>query len=77
MKVKVTYKQVRNAATKTVRIINKKTQAIVKPVAKLKRMIWRGLQVSSGSAESFRKKLQWRATAPFHFFLPGLRPGKA
>jgi hypothetical protein len=77
MKVNITFKPIRNAAVKTIRIINKKTQAIVKPVAKLKQVIWRGLQVHIGSAESFRERLHRRATAPFHFFLPGLKPGKA
>ena len=77
MKIKVTFKPLRNATAKTVRIVKKKTQAIVKPVAKLKQTIWRGLQVHSGSAGSFRERLHWRATAPFYFFFPGLRPGKA
>jgi hypothetical protein len=76
MKVKVTVKPIRNAAAKTVRIINKNVGAVVKPVVKLKQVIWRGLQIHTGSAESFREKLRRRATAPFHFVLPGLRAAK-
>jgi hypothetical protein len=76
MKVKVTFKPIRNAAARTVRVINKNVRAAVKPAAKLKQVIWRGLQIHSGSAESFRERLRRRATAPFHFVLPGFGAAK-
>jgi hypothetical protein len=76
MKVKITFKPIRNAAVKTVRSIGKSVRIVVKPAAKLKRVIWRGLQIHAGSAESFREKLRQRATAPFRFVLPGLTVAK-
>ena len=69
MKVKVTFEPLRN-------LINEKAHAMVKPMANLKQMIWRGLHVHSGSAKSFREKLHQLATAPFHFTLPAFKRAK-
>lgn len=58
-------------------IINKKARLVVKPAMELKGIIWRGLQIHTGTAEAFREKFDRRASAPFHFNLPGLKAGKA
>jgi hypothetical protein len=77
MKIKLTFKPLRNLAAKPVRIINKKARAVAKPAAHLKSAIWRGRRMHPGSWKSFRVMLYVRATAPFHFILPGLKAGKA
>lgn len=77
MKMKITFKPLRNLAAKPVRIINKKARAVVKPAAHLKHVIWRGGRIHLGSWKNFREMLYRRATAPFHFTLPGLKAGKA
>lgn len=77
MKVKVTFKSLRNLTGKPVRIINKNVRLLAKPAAGLKRLIWRGLHIHTGTAEAFREKFDHRARAPFKFNLPGLKAGKA
>jgi len=77
MKIKITFKPLRNLAGKPVRIINKKMRTVARPVSKLNRVIWRGCRIHLGSWESFHEMLHRRATAPFHFSLPGPKAGKA
>lgn len=77
MKTKVTFKSVRILAAGPVRVINNQARAIAKPAARLKNVIWRGLKIHAGTPESFREMLNRRATAPFHFDIPGLKAGKA
>jgi hypothetical protein len=77
MKMKIAFKPLRNLAAKPVRIINKKARAVVKPAVRLGSVIWRGRRMHLGSWKSFREKLYARASAPFHFALPGLKAGKA
>jgi hypothetical protein len=77
MKTKINIKALRAGVPKAVRITNLKARALVKPAARLKGVIWRGLDLRVGAAENFREKLHRIATAPFHFTLPGLKAGKA
>jgi hypothetical protein len=77
MKNKITLKMIRDAAPKAVRITNLNARTLAKPAARLKEVIWRGLDLRVGTAENFREKLHRIATAPFHFHIPGLKPGKA
>ena len=76
MKMKVTFKPLRSLVSKPVRVINNGTRIIVRPVSKLKSVIWHGLKVHSGTPERFRERLLRRMTAPFHFALPSLKSGK-
>ncbi len=77
MKIKVTFKPLRNLSPRPVRIINKKARAVVKPTATPKPMIWRGRHIHSGSVASFWEQLHHRMTAPFHFALPVPKAGPA
>ncbi len=66
-----------NKAAKAVRLINKNARLIAKPVARLTNAIWHGLALPSVSWKAFRDKLHRRATEPYHFHVPGLKPGPA
>jgi hypothetical protein len=78
MKTKINVRTARTEVHKAVRIAtNTKARALLKPAARLKEVIWRGLDLRVGATENFREKLHRIATAPFRFNLPGLRAGKA
>jgi len=78
MKVKITFRPLRNLAARPVRINNKKAvKAAVKPAAKIGRAVWRGLCFHLRPREDFQQMLNRLATAPFCISLPSLKGGKA
>jgi hypothetical protein len=78
MKMKITFKPLRNLAGRPVRINNKKAvKAAVKPAANIGRAVWRGLCFHLRPREDFGEMLHRLATAPFRINLPGLNGGKA
>ena len=78
MKMKVTFKPLRDRAAKAVRINNKKAlKAIGKPAATIGRVVWRGLRFHLRPREKFGEVLRRLATTPFRINLPGFNVGKA
>lgn len=78
MKMKITFKPLRNPAARPVRINSKKVvMATARPAVNIGRAVWRGLRFHLRPREDFREVLHRLATAPFHIKLPGFKAGKA
>jgi hypothetical protein len=78
MKMKITFKPLRNLTGKPIRINGRKAvKAAAKPAVNMGRAVWRGLCFHLRPREDFGKMLNRLATAPFRINLPGFKAGKA